>query len=321
MKDSKIQNQQKSKVSNGERLQKVLAQKGLGSRREIETFIAEKRITVDGAKATLGVRISGHEIIRIDGRKVANFDINCPTRRVIAYHKAEGEICTRNDPEGRQTVFSRLPKIKGERWIAVGRLDINTSGLLLFTTDGELANKLMHPSSGIEREYAVRVFGEVTPEKTKRLFDGVEIEDGLARFTDIVDSGGEGINRWFHVCLAEGRNREVRRLWESQGLNVNRLKRVRFGSYMLPINLKKGRCSDLNQKEVDELCALVELLPKPVPAKNKQDKADTKRQYRKKVSLPGKKVHKKNNNSRKAFQRDDSILHARRSHKGQMTVR
>jgi len=270
----------------GERIQKILSRKGLGSRREIERLIREGLITINGAKATLGARLNGQEIVRVNGRRVQHLEANTSTRRVIAYHKAEGEVCSRNDPEGRLTVFSHLPKLKGERWIAVGRLDINTSGLLLFTTDGELANKLMHPSSQIEREYAVRVFGEITREQTKNLFDGVELEDGFARFTDIVESGGEGINRWFHVCLAEGRNREVRRLWKSQGINVNRLKRVRFGSFMLPINLRKCRTYELTQKETDDLCAEVNLPSKPVPVPSTKEKEKINREYRKKIRMP-----------------------------------
>ncbi|MCY4330120.1 MAG: pseudouridine synthase [Endozoicomonadaceae bacterium] len=248
----------------GERLQKVLSRQGVGSRRQIEQLMKEGRISVDGVKATVGMRVLGKELIRIDGRRVRQREETDVQRAVIAYHKTEGEVCTRSDPEGRPTVFSRLPTLKRSRWINVGRLDINTSGLLLFTNDGELANKLMHPSSQIEREYAVRVFGEVTPEHISQLINGVTLEDGPAHFSDIVASGGEGINRWFHVCLAEGRNREVRRLWESQGLNVNRLKRVRFGSFMLPLKLRKNQFCYLNQKEVDALCKLVNLPSKPV---------------------------------------------------------
>ena len=290
----------------GERLQKVLAQKGVGSRREIERLIVEGRITVDGVKATLGMRLGGSENVCVDGRRIFHLDTVPSTRRVIAYHKVEGEICSRNDPEGRATVFSRLPKLKGERWIAVGRLDINTSGLLLFTTDGDLANKLMHPSSQVEREYAVRVFGEISTEQTKRLFDGVELDDGFARFTDIVDSGGEGINHWFHVCIAEGKNREVRRLWESQGVHVNRLKRVRYGSFMLPMNQRKGRCYTLTQKETDDLCALVGLESKPIPAPDRQEKTVIKRQYRKKMAMPDTARRKGNNGYRSSRKKTDS---------------
>ena len=246
----------------GERLQKLLARQGLGSRREIEGWIADGRVTVNGDKATLGVRVSGVEDIRVDGRQVKCQTVK--TRRVLAYNKLEGEVCTRQGTDDRPTVFDRLPKLKGERWINVGRLDINTSGLLLFTTDGELANRLMHPSHQIEREYAVRVFGDITQDKISNMFRGVELEDGLARFTDIVDSGGEGRNHWFHVCLLEGRNREVRRLWESQELAVNRLKRVRYGSVIIPDHLRQGQWAELDQATVDALAALVGLEPVPV---------------------------------------------------------
>ena len=273
--------------SQGERLQKILARQGLGSRRKIESMISEGRISVEGKIATLGMRIKLDALVRIDGQRVRHLEKAANTCRIIAYHKDEGEICTRDDPEGRPTVFDQLPKLKGERWIAIGRLDINTSGLLLFTTDGELANRLMHPSAQVEREYAVRVFGEVSPEQTRQLFEGVELADGPARFTDIVDSGGEGINHWFHVCIAEGRNREVRRLWESQGLKVNRLKRVRFGSFILPRSLRKGQRYELKQKEADSLMTIAELPLKPVYQHSLQEKTDIKRAYRKKQKNAG----------------------------------
>ena len=263
----------------GERLQKALARQGLGSRRQVEAWISEGRIHVNGEKATLGVRIQPDDQVTLDGRAVHLKSE--ATRRVLAYNKPEGEVCTRTDPEGRPTVFDRLPKIAGERWIAIGRLDINTSGLLLFTTDGELANRLMHPSYQIEREYAVRVFGEVTEQKVKNLFEGVELEDGPARFTDIVDSANEGINRWFHVCILEGRNREVRRLWESQGLSVSRLKRVRYGSTIIPDHLRQGRWIELEQADVDGLADLVSLDRVQAGPRTKEDKQRTERQQRK----------------------------------------
>ena len=247
----------------GEKLQKILAGAGLGSRREMERWISEGRVSVNGETAKLGDRATAEDKISVDGRPVKLETYASKVRRVIAYNKPEGEICTRTDPEGRPTVFDKLPRLHGERWIAIGRLDINTSGLLLFTTDGELANRLMHPSYQIEREYAVRVMGEVTERKVKNLFDGVELEDGPARFTDIVDSGGSGINRWFHVCLLEGRNREVRRLWESQELQVSRLKRVRFGNVIIPDHLRMGQWEELPQAEIDELAAIADLTPAP----------------------------------------------------------
>ena len=270
---------EQSATPTGERLQKALARQGLGSRRQIESWITEGRIHVNGEKATLGVRIQTGDQVALDGRAVHLKEQG--NRRVIAYNKPEGEVCTRTDPEGRPTVFDRLPKIAGERWIAIGRLDINTSGLLLFTTDGELANRLMHPSHQIEREYAVRVFGEVTEQKVKNLFEGVELEDGPARFTDIVDSANEGINRWFHVCILEGRNREVRRLWESQDLTVSRLKRVRYGSTIIPDHLRQGRWIELEQADVDALADLVELPRVAAGPKTREDRQRTERQQRK----------------------------------------
>ncbi len=275
-------------VQAGERLQKVLARQGLGSRRQVEAWISEGRIQVNGERATLGMRIVPEDAVTLDGRLVHLKERS--GRRVIAYNKPEGEVCTRTDPEGRPTVFQRLPRIPGERWIAVGRLDINTSGLLLFTTDGELANRLMHPSHQIEREYAVRVFGEVTEEKVKNLFEGVELEDGPARFTDIVDTGNEGINRWFHVCIMEGRNREVRRLWESQDLSVSRLKRVRYGSMIIPDHLRQGRWVELEQADVDALADLVELPRVKAGPQSREARVKMERQQRKR---PGVKTGKR----------------------------
>jgi 23S rRNA pseudouridine2605 synthase len=207
-------------------------------------------------------------------------------RRVIVYHKPEGQVSTRSDPEGRPTIFDRLPAVRSGRWIAVGRLDIATSGLMLLTTDGELANKLMHPSSGVDREYLVRLHGQITPEIIKRLRDGVELDDGLARFTDIVphpDDDPEKSNRWFYVALMEGRNREVRRLWESQGIEVNRLKRVRYGCIFLPSSLKQGGFVELSQRETDDLAALVDLPSIPVPTMTPQALKDQARRLGKAV--------------------------------------
>ncbi|MCK5894416.1 MAG: 23S rRNA pseudouridine(2605) synthase RluB [Endozoicomonadaceae bacterium] len=277
----------------GERLQKLLARQGLGSRREIERWIVSGRVTINGDKAVLGAKVIGTEEIRLDGRYV-KYQM-ARVCRVLAYNKPEGEVCTRHDADRRPTVFDRLPTLKGERWMSVGRLDINTSGLLLFTTDGELANRLMHPSHQIEREYAVRVFGDITQDKINHLFNGVKLEDGLARFTDIVDSGGEGRNRWFHVCLREGRNREVRRLWESQELAVNRLKRVRYGSIIIPDHLRQGQWHELDQATVDSLSVLVGLEPVKVTINSsREENVRMKRLqgkrvtpvYRKKRTLP-----------------------------------
>lgn len=259
-----------------EKLQKVLARAGQGSRREMETRIREGRVLVNGEVATLGDRVSLTDAITIDGYSIIATEAG-ENRRVIIYNKPEGEVCTRKDPEGRPTVFDKLPKLRGERWIAVGRLDINTSGLLLFTTDGELANRLMHPSTEIDREYLVRVMGEVTEENTAALKKGVMMDDGLAKFTDIVDGGGEGINRWFYVCLMEGRNREVRRLWESQGVKVNRLKRVRFGPIFLPSKAKVGRWVEMEDSEVSSLCTMVDLKVAELKPKTQQQKLELKR--------------------------------------------
>ena len=240
----------------GERLQKVLAASGLGSRREIERWIEAGRLSINGRKAKLGDRVTEDDKISLDGKVISKKRLKDVQRRVIIYNKPEGELVTRSDPEGRKTVFSHLPRLDNGRWIAVGRLDINSAGLLIFTTDGKLANQLMHPKQQIEREYAVRVMGEVSNDQLQQLVNGVELEDGFARFEDIVASGGEGINRWFHVVIMEGRNREVRRLWESVGLKVNRLKRVRFGNVFLDSSLKAGQWKDLDPKETKQLIKL-----------------------------------------------------------------
>ena len=264
-----------------EKLQKILAQAGIGSRREMERWIEQGRIHLNGEVAKLGERAGADDEIKADGRKVDHAG-EAP-RRVLVYNKPEGEVCTRNDPDGRPTVFDNLPRIKGERWIAVGRLDINTAGLLLFTTDGELANKLMHPSTNtVDREYAVRVAGEVTPEIIAKLKEGVVLEDGMAKFTDVQFFDGEGFNQWYHVCIMEGRNREVRRLWESQDLKVSRLKRVRYGCIFLPKKVSVGRWVELNQKDTDDLAGLVNMESKPVvkldPQLLKQYERDVRRQ-------------------------------------------
>ena len=244
----------------GERIQKKLAHMGLGSRRAIERMMVEGRVTVDGVVVSLGTRLLGKEMICIDGHVVTGED-QTPDLRVLAYHKEEGEICTRFDPQGRSMVFSKLPHLKVGRWIIIGRLDFNTSGLLLFTTDGALAHRLMHPSSKIEREYMVRIFGDVASETLMTLTEGVMLEDGRARFINVTAHMQEsGANRWFRVSLDEGRNREVRRLWESQGIHVNRLKRIRFGSMTLPRTLQRGCYRYLTREEVDRLYSSVNIL-------------------------------------------------------------
>jgi len=242
-----------SDLKTPERIQKVLARMGLGSRREIESWIKAGRIMVNGKLAKLGDSITTDDRVQLDKKQI-KFPRKTDSRpKVITYHKPAGEICTRKDAEGRTTVFSKLPRLKGARWVSIGRLDINTYGLLLFTNDGDLANRLMHPSSNIDREYAVRVMGKVDEDMLKRLQAGVELEDGPARFSDIVDSGGEGANHWYHVTLMEGRNHEVKRLWESQGITVSRLIRVRFGPIILPRNSRTGTIRELDDKELDAL--------------------------------------------------------------------
>lgn len=247
-------------TSEGERLQKVLARAGIGSRRQIEQWISEGRIKVGGQPATLGQRVTPQQTITVDGHAVTSL-AHAARPRVLVYHKPEGEVCTASDPQGRPTVFANLPRIRNARWIAIGRLDFNTSGLLLFTTDGELAHRLMHPSGEIEREYAVRVLGEVTDEMIARLKEGVTLDDGPARFDSIVDAGGTGANRWYHVTLREGRNREVRRLWEAVGGKVSRLIRVRYGNVTLPRHIRAGRSDDLDAESTAVLYELAGLTP------------------------------------------------------------
>lgn len=256
-----------------EKLQKVLARAGYGSRREIEGWIGEGRISVNGKICQLGERVSEGDVIRIDGKVVSRTRLQSKRSRVLMYHKPVGEVTSRSDEEGRATVFDNLPRIVNGRWIVVGRLDLNTSGLLLFTTDGELANRLMHPSYTVEREYAVRVLGDVEPEVIQALSDGVELEDGTARFTNIVDGGGEGANHWYHVTLEEGRNREVRRLWESQGVTVSRLIRVRYGPIKLPRWLRPGRWEELQEDKISLLrqsVGLEKLVAKTKPQGDKK---------------------------------------------------
>ncbi len=234
----------------GERIQKVLATQGLASRREIETWIEKGRIIVNGKVAHLGDRLSGEERVMLDHKPLHLQQAKSTTPRILLYYKPEGEVCTQKDPEGRRTVFQNLPRVGLGRWIMVGRLDINTSGLLLFTTDGELANFLMHPSHEIEREYAVRVLGGLNDEQMTQLKKGVLLEDGLAQFLSVVEQGGEGANKWYHVVLKEGRNREIRRMFEALGLQVSRLIRVRYGPFLLPTNLSRGKKQELTVEEV-----------------------------------------------------------------------
>jgi 23S rRNA pseudouridine2605 synthase len=260
-----------------ERLQKVLARAGLGSRREIEEWIRAGRITVNDQPATLGVSVGERDLVRVDGRAVSMATDATESPRTLIYHKPAGELTTRRDEAGRPTVFDSLPRIRNARWITIGRLDFNTSGLLLVTTDGELAHRLMHPSWEIEREYAVRVLGKVEDDVLGRLLEGVMLEDGPAAFSNIIEAGGQGANHWYHVVVREGRNREVRRLWESQGVQVSRLIRVRYGPVRLPARVRAGRYRDLEQKELEALYAAVKLTaPKAAPPRRTVSRRSTK---------------------------------------------
>jgi len=250
-----------------EKLQKVLARAGHGSRRQIEAMINSGGVSVDGKIAKLGDRVEVNPAmkIRMDGHVVSIKESKEAVCRVLAYYKPEGELCTNSDPEGRPTVFDRLPKLRCSRWVAVGRLDVNTSGLLLFTTDGGLANRLMHPRQEVEREYAVRVFGQTSDDNVKQLKNGVQLEDGPAAFRTIdFQGGGEGLNQWYNVTLTEGRNREVHRLWEAVGMQVSRLIRVRYGDIALPKGLPRGGWAELDLKAINYLRALVGLKPEMV---------------------------------------------------------
>lgn len=243
-----------------EKLQKVLARAGVGSRRQMEKWIEQGRVSVNQKRAKLGDRVDTTQIIRVDGCVVASHD-NDESCRVLRYYKPEGEVCTRSDPARRPTVFDHLPRLSQGRWVAVGRLDINTLGLLLFTTDGELANRLMHPSHEVEREYAVRVLGAVDDAMLRRLVAGVRLDDGSARFDSIRDAGGEGANHWYRVTLREGRKREVRNLWEAVGIRVSRLIRVRYGPVSLPRSLRLGKWDELSESNIVALRQAAGLTP------------------------------------------------------------
>jgi 23S rRNA pseudouridine2605 synthase len=235
-----------------QKLQKVLAQSGLGSRRAMEEVIKAGKVKVNGEPATLGMRVTPDDLIQV-GRRQIKFKVTSRLPRVIVYHKVDGEIVSRDDPQGRRSVFEKLPVIRSAKWLAVGRLDFNTGGLLIFTTSGELANRLMHPRFEVEREYAVRLFGSLTPAQMQELKTGVRLSDGAARFEVLEDQGGEGRNRWYRAILKEGRNRVVRRMFEALGLQVSRLMRVRFGIVALPPRLKRGNWIELKEAEISEL--------------------------------------------------------------------
>ncbi len=253
-------NHARSHIKLAERIQKVLANAGIASRREIERWIAEGRISVNGRRATLGDRISGTENVLVNGRAVrlSGPSAEKQRERVLLYNKPGGEVTTRHDPEGRPTVFESLPALLQGRWINVGRLDVNTHGLLLFTTDGELAHRLMHPSYEIEREYAVRLMSQPDESQLQRVTEGVQLDDGLARFENVVPEGGTGRNVWYRVTLREGRNREVRRVFESVGVTVGRLIRVRYGPVVLG-RMRRGESRLLSAEELPALYASVGL--------------------------------------------------------------
>ncbi|HSV50977.1 MAG TPA: pseudouridine synthase [Burkholderiaceae bacterium] len=234
------------------KLHKVLAQAGLGSRLEMEQLIMEGRISVNNEPAHIGQRIQFGDQVKVNGKPI-RFRIDPPPARVIAYHKPVGEVVTNDDPQNRPTVFRKLPKLVQGKWQSVGRLDLNTEGLLLFTSSGELANKLMHPRFGLEREYAVRVLGALSKEEKQRLLDGVKLDDGMAQFGSIEDGGGEGSNCWYRVTISEGRNREVRRMLEAVGHAVSRLIRIRYGAMLLPRGLKRGGWMELDERDIQAL--------------------------------------------------------------------
>lgn len=257
-----MKDEQSPRVSDGTyKLQKVLAQAGLGSRRKMEELVRAGRVTVNGAPAGIGARVGPRDEIKVEGRLVRR-EARGEAARVLLYHKPEGEIVSRDDPGGRVSVFERLPPLKGAKWLAVGRLDYNTGGLLVLTTSGELANRMMHPRYGLEREYAVRLRGKLAEPQIEQLRAGVPLEDGVARLESLEDRGGEGANHWYHVVVREGRNRVLRRIFEALGLVVSRLMRVRFGAIRLPPQLKRGQFIELPPREVRQLLTALGL---PLP--------------------------------------------------------
>lgn len=243
-------------VPETQKLHKMLAQAGLGSRRDMEAAMEAGRVTVNGQVATLGTRVGPEDVVRFD-RRLVKLPFEGQRVRILLYHKPEGEIVTREDPEHRPIVFEKLPRIRQGKWLAVGRLDFNTSGLLIFTNSGDLANRLTHPRFEVEREYAVRILGRLSDEQMRLLTSGIDLEDGPARFDLLADQGGEGVNHWYRAILKEGRKREVRRMFEAIGLTVSRLMRVRFGIIGLPPRLKRGQVLELDREQVGQVLAWV----------------------------------------------------------------
>lgn len=249
-------NEQTKSAPAGEKLQKILARAGFGSRRDVEKLIADGLVKLNGRTAKLGDRALPNDTLKVRDLAVKETRLAPQPTQVILYNKPEGEVCTRKDEKGRPTIFSQLPRIINSRWVSIGRLDLNTSGLLILTNNGELANRMMHPSYEIEREYSVRVFGEVSDDIIKTLNKGVKLEDGWAKFdkiSRIAKQDDDAMNVWYRVVLKEGRNREVRRIWESQGVQVSRLVRTRYGEFQLPRNLRRGKCEYLTWKQVNQL--------------------------------------------------------------------
>ncbi|NTV94944.1 MAG: pseudouridine synthase [Thiobacillus sp.] len=271
--------------AHSERLHKMLAGAGVGSRRDMEALIESGQVTVNGQTAKVGDRVKPGDLVKVKGRAVSLvWEETLP--KVMIYHKEEGEIVSRDDPEGRASVFDKLPRLKGQRWISIGRLDYNTEGLLVFTTSGELANRLSHPRYEVEREYAVRVLGELTQEQMNSLTQGIELDDGIAQVDSIYSLGGEGANQWYQLVIREGRNREVRRLFEALGLTVSRLIRVRFGPIAMPPKVKRGMFLDLTDAQVRELlkwCDLESALPAKKPIGRRDETGKIGHPYRRRV--------------------------------------
>ncbi|BBP43678.1 23S rRNA pseudouridine(2605) synthase RluB [Thiosulfativibrio zosterae] len=252
----------------GEKLQKILARAGFGSRRSVEEMISQGLVKVNGRTATLGDRAMPADTLKVNDQLVKETRLEKQATKVILYNKPEGEICSRKDEKGRETIFDHLPRIYNGRWVSIGRLDINTAGLLILTNNGELANRMMHPSYEVEREYSVRVFGEITEEILNNLRKGVMLEDGMAKFeriTKLPQQDDDSINQWYKVIIKEGRNREVRRIWESQGVQVNRLIRTRYGNFTLPRSLRRSKTEELTWKQVNQLLKSLDLPEEPRP--------------------------------------------------------